>query len=106
MNNLYHVRRVEDSLKKILDWLDGTDEAGWERQIELGEQCRSDMERVARLVYRGAKARSHSALGPEHSPDAGRLNRAIPHVLAMLTAMRNRNRAAALEHGRAAMAVM
>jgi hypothetical protein len=97
---------AKNSLKGILDWLAGTDEAAWERQIELGEECRSDMERLARPIYSGAKARSHGALGPERDPDAGRLNRANPHVRAMLTAMRNRNRAAALEHGRAALGVM
>jgi len=97
---------AKNSLKSILDWLAGTDEAGWERQIELGEECRSDMERMARPIYTGAKARSHGALGPERDPNAGKLNRVIPHVRAMLTAMRNRNRAAALEHGRAALAVM
>jgi hypothetical protein len=96
---------AKNSLKSILDWLAGTDHAGWERQIELGEQCRSDMERLARPKYSGSRKESHS-LGPERNPDAGKLNRAIPHVRAMLTAMRNRNRAAALEHGRAAMAVM
>src|SRR5580658_7195085 len=31
---------AKDSLKNILDWLDGSDHAGWERQIELGENCR------------------------------------------------------------------
>jgi len=97
---------AKNSLKSILDWLAGTDEGGWEHQIELGEQCKSDMERLARPIYRGAKARSHGALGPERDPNAGKLNRATPHVRAMLTAMRNRNRAAALEHGRAALAVM
>jgi hypothetical protein len=97
---------AKNSLKKILEWLDGSDQAGWEHQIELGEQCQSEMERMARAIYRGAKARGHVAQGPERSPDAGKLNRAIPQLRAMLTAMRNRNRAAALEHGRAAMAVM
>ena len=96
---------AKSSLRSILDWLDGTDEMAWERQIELGEECRSDMERMARPIYSGARKGSH-AFGPERNPDAGKLNRAIPHVRAMLTAMRNRNRAAALEHGRAAMAVM
>lgn len=95
-----------DSLKSILEWLDGTDEAGWEGQIELGEECRSDMERTARPIYRRDKTGSRSAQGPERSPDAERLNRATPHVRAMLGAMRSRNRAAALEHGRAALAVM
>jgi hypothetical protein len=96
----------KNSLKSILDWLDGTDETGWERQIEIGEECRSDMDRLARPIYTGAKARSHGALGPERNPDTGKLNRAIPHVRATLSAMRSRNRAAALEHGWAAMAVM
>jgi hypothetical protein len=96
---------AKQSLKNILEWLDGTDKAGWERQIELGEECRSDMERMARPIYSGARKGGH-AFGPERNPDAGKLNRAIPHVRAMLTAMRNRNRTAALEHGRAAMAVM
>jgi hypothetical protein len=92
----------KDSLKSILEWLDGTDEGGWEDQIELGEECRSDMERMARPIYR----RSRSAQGPERNPDAERLNRAIPHIRAMLTAMGSRNRAAALEHGRTALAAM
>lgn len=85
------------SLKSIVEWLEGTDDAGWEAQIEAGEGCRSDMERMARPNYRRDRDRN---------PDSGRLNRATPHLRAMLTAMRSRNRAAALEHGRAALAVM
>ncbi len=41
----------KETLKSILDWLAGTDEAGWEQQIELGEECRSEIERMARPVY-------------------------------------------------------
>jgi hypothetical protein len=96
---------AKNSLKNIVDWLDGDDKAGWERQIELGEECRSDMERMARPKYSGARKGGH-AFGPERNPDSGKPNRAIPHVRAMLSSMRNRNRAAAQEHGRAAMAVM
>ncbi len=90
----------KDSLKSILAWLQGTDEGGWEAQIESGEGCRSDMERMARPIYGRGKT------GPERNPDSEKLNHAVPHVRAMLTAMRNRNRAAAVEHGRAALAVM
>ena len=96
----------KDSLKSILGWLEGTDDTGWGHQIELGEECRSDMERMARPIYRRDKTGSHSAQTPERNPDSERLNRAIPHVRAMLTAMGSRNRAAALEHGRAALAAM
>ena len=77
----------------------------WEGEIELAETCRSDLERMARLVY-GRGKRSAQGQGPERNPDAARLNRVIPHVRAMLTAMRSRNRTVALEHGRAALAVM
>jgi len=93
------------SLKGIMEWLEGSDHAGWERQIEVAEECRSDMERTARPKYSGARKGSH-AFGPERNPDAGKLNRATPHVRAMLSAMRSRNRAAALEHGKAALAAM
>ena len=91
-----------NSLKNILQWLEGTDDAGWENQIELGEECRSDMERMARPIYR----RNRTFQPPERNPDAAKLDRASPHVRAMLHAMRSRNRTAALEHGRAALAVM
>ena len=93
---------AKTSLKTILDWLAGSDHAEWERQIELAEGCRSEMERSARPIYRRGRS------GAEKSQDAGKLNRAIPHARTMLTAMRNRNRnrAAALEHGRAALGVM
>jgi hypothetical protein len=102
MNTMY--TDAKNSLNSILDWLAGTDETGWERQIELGEECRSEMERLARPKYGGARKGSHQ-FGPERNADAGKLNRATPHVRAMLSAMRNRNRAA-LEHGRAALGVM
>ena len=91
----------KETLNGILEWLAGTDEAGWEQQIELGEGCRSEMERMARPIY-GRGKRS----GPERNPDAPKLNRAIPHVRAMLTAMRRRDRTAALEHGRAGLAAL
>lgn len=94
----------KDSLKTILEWLDGTDEAGWEDQIGLGEECRADMERMARPSYRRDK--TAYGQGPQRNPDAPKLNRAIPHVRAMLNAMRIRNRAAASEHGRAALAAL
>jgi len=95
---------AKESLRNILDWLAGADETGWERQIEIGEQCRSDMERMARPIY--GRTRGRSTLGPQRDPNAGKLDRAIPHVRAMLHALQSRNRAAALEHARAALGVM
>jgi len=95
----------KDALKRILDWLEGTDEAGWAAQIESGEAARADMERMARPDYHRGRGRGIGQ-APQRDPNAHKLNKAIPHVRAMLTAMQSRNRAAALEHGKAALAVM
>ena len=92
------------ALENILKWLEQTDDAEWEHQVEVAEACRSDMERMARPDYR----RGHGSAfqGPQHDPNAPKLNKAIPHVRAMLTAMQKRDRVAALEHGKLALAVM
>jgi hypothetical protein len=90
---------AKGSLTGILEWLEGADDAGWENQIDAGEQCRADLERMARPNY----GRGKSGSVPDHNPH---LNKVIPHVRAMLASMRSRNRAAALEHGRAAFAAM
>ena len=98
----------EDSkaaLKRILDWLEGTDEAGWDSQIESGEAARADMERMARPDYHRGHGKG-MVQGQQRDPNAGRLNKAIPHVRAMLTAMQNRDRVAALEHGKLALTVL
>lgn len=95
----------KDTLKNILEWLEKANDTGWEDEIDLAEGCRSDMERMARPDYHRGRARGMTQ-GPQRDPNAPRLNRAIPHVHAMLAAMRSRNRAAALEHARLALAVL
>lgn len=94
----------KEALENILKWLEGSDEAGWESQIESGEAAREDMERMARPDYH--RGRGRGITQAQLDPNAPKLNKAIPHVRAMLTAMQSRNRAAALEHGRLALAVM
>ena len=47
----------KNSLKGIVDWLEGSDEAGWEGQIETGEAAREDMERMARPDYHRGRGR-------------------------------------------------
>jgi hypothetical protein len=89
---------IKTSLTGILKWLEGSDDGGWDTQIELGEQCRSDMERMARPNYR-----RQTPGEPGHNP---KLDRAVPHVRAMLASMRSRNRTAAVEHGKAAVIAM
>jgi hypothetical protein len=95
----------KNSLKDIVDWLEGSDETGWEAKIESGETAREAMERLARPDYHRDRGRG-TVQGPQRDPNAPKLNKAVPHVRAMLAAMRSRNRAAAIEHGKAALAVM
>ncbi len=62
----------------------------------------------SRMEVAGTGRVSFSAVGRKtYNPIvyADAKNSLAPHVRAMLHAMQNRNRAAALEHGRAAMAV-
>jgi hypothetical protein len=99
-NLLMTYSEAKGSLTSILEWLEKDDDAGWEGQIDVGEQCRSEMERMARPNYKRGNRVSGT---PDHNPN---LNRAIPHVRAMLASVRSRNRAAAVEHGKAAVAVM
>jgi hypothetical protein len=58
----------KDSVKSILEWLEGTDETGWEAQINLGGKCRSDMERAF-----STPARNSSTPDPVSSFVAGAL---------------------------------
>lgn len=96
---------AKESLKNILQWLEKTDDSGWENQIERAEECRSDMERMARPDYHRGHGKG-AMQGPQRDPNAPRLNHAIPHVRAMLSAMRSHNRTVASEHGKLALAAM
>lgn len=95
----------KDALANIVKWLEGSEDAGWEGQIQSGEATRDDMERMARPDYHRGQGKG-SFQGSQLDPNAPKLNKAIPHVRAMLTAMQDRNRLAALEHGKLALAVM
>ena len=83
-------------IRGIVQWLEGTDEAGWPDQTELALEALRDVERMA---------------APKQGPDKGpveivpgdpKMQRAHPHVRDMANAMRRRNRKRALEAGRAA----
>ena len=88
-------------LKTILDSLK-PDEVGWDDQIESGNQCLYEMHQMTRPSYRPYKV-AGSDKWPSHVPDGAGLSRALPHVKAMMSAIRRRDRATALESGRAAL---
>ena len=72
------------------------DDAEWQAQTELVQACLTEMaEMSAPPIHPSMGATSRYV----HRPVADKLNRAMPHVRSMLTAMRDRDRTTALAHG-------
>jgi hypothetical protein len=92
-------------LQTILQSLQAPGQAGWDDQIESGNQCLYEMHQMTRPSYRAYKT-SSSDKWPSHVPDGAGMNRAMPHVKAMMSAIRRKDRATALENGKAALAEM
>lgn len=72
------------------------DDAEWQVQTELVQSCLAEMVEMSEPIM-NPSIRSTSRY--VHRPVADKLNRAMPHVRLMLTAMRERDRATALAHG-------
>jgi hypothetical protein len=88
---------VKRTLQGTVEWLqkESDAESWWQAQIDQSEMCLSEMERMT-------DPRSQSKVAADVMP----VIRAIPQVREMLSAMRDRDRATALEHGKAALAAM
>src|SRR5438105_8355864 len=88
-------------LESIVRWLrnEEQDELQWQAQTELVQACLAEMVEISQPVSNGSKG---IAARYVHRPAADKLNRAMPHVRAMLAAMRERDRLAALTHGETA----
>ena len=68
----------------------------WESQTEVVEACLAEMAEMSEPTINSSKGVESRYV---HRPAADKLNRAMPHVRAMLEAMRARDRAGALKHG-------
>ena len=72
------------------------DEAEWQAQTDPVQACLAEMVNMSEPTV-------HSSMGATsryvHRPVADKLNRAMPYVRSMLTAMRDRDRTTALAHG-------
>lgn len=91
-------------IRSILQSLEKDDSAAWDDHIESCKECLYEMHQMARTL--NGKTRQVSARGLLRDPVAEKLNRALPHVKAMVTAIRRRDQVKALESGKAALAVM
>jgi hypothetical protein len=88
---LYNSTKV--LLQSIVQSLESGDTAEWDDQIESLKSCLYEMHQMSRP--------SHG-----YQPVSQRLNQAVPHVKSMLSAIRRKDQASALNSGKAALAVM
>jgi hypothetical protein len=98
----YTTKRVihHNTMKSLLDgvvrWLKtgpSPNDAEWQAHTDLVQVCLVEMVEMSVNPSNGASSRS------VQRPVANKLNRAMPHVRYMLTAMWDRDRTTALAHG-------
>jgi hypothetical protein len=68
----------------------------WQAQTEAVEICLTEMAEMSEPIVNSSRGVESRYV---HRPAADKLNRAMPHVKAMLAAMRARDRTEALRHG-------
>jgi hypothetical protein len=88
-------------LESIVRWLRTEalapqDDTEWQAQTDLVQVCLTEMVETVELTVNLSKGATSRYV---HRPVADKLNRAMPHVRAMLTAMRDRDPTMALAHG-------
>ena len=92
-------------LQSMLQSLE-TDKAGWDNQIESGKQCLYEMHQMSKPQYKGYRTEGPKGKTAVLVSVSENVNRAIPHVKAMARAIRQKDRATALQSGKAAIAEM
>ncbi len=93
-------------LQGILRSLETVEKAGWDDQIESGKQCLFEMYQMSRPLYKGYRTEGPNAKSQGAIPVSTKVNRAIPHVKVMVSAIRRKDQATALQSGKAALAEM
>ena len=93
-------------LIKIVQLLETVDQVDWDDQGQSGRECLYEMHQMTRPTFQAYRMDSTDSKWSLHLPDSAKLNKALPHVKAMVTAIRHRDRSAALISGKAALAAM
>ena len=101
---------VYDSTKtllcSIIRSLETADEAAWDDLHELGKECIYEMSQMTRQSYQPCRKDSANTQWPSRLPDSDKSLEAMPHVKALVSAIRHRDQATALESAKAALAAM
>jgi hypothetical protein len=93
-------------LQSILHSLETANGSKWDEQNESGKQCLYEMYQMSKPLYKGYKTEGSQGKTAVLVPVSENVNRAIPHVKAMLRAIRLQDRATAIESGKAAITEM
>jgi hypothetical protein len=93
-------------LRGILQSLENPTNVGWDDQVESGRQCLYEMHQMARPEYKGYRTEGPNGKPAGPVPVSAKVTRAIPHVKIMVSAIRRRDQATALQSGKAALAEM
>jgi hypothetical protein len=83
-------------LTTVLQSLETADDIPWDDHIESSKEC----------LYEMSQMKTQGVASAVDSRASQKASRAIPHVKLMLSAIRRRDRATAVEHGKAAFAAM
>jgi hypothetical protein len=86
-------------LESIVRWLStdpSKNDAEWQAHTDLFQSCLAEMVEMSEPT---ANPSVGATLRYVHRPVADKVNRAMPHVRSMLTAMRDRDRTTALAYG-------
>ena len=91
-----NTKNLLESIVRGLKTQPPQDDAEWQAQTDLVQGCLAEM---AEMSEPAANPSMGATSRYVHRPVADKLNRAMPHVRSMLTAMRDRDRTTALAHG-------
>jgi hypothetical protein len=92
-------------LRTIVQTLENSAEPRWDDHLECGRQCLFELHQMSHSSVQCHRADSNGK-SQAHVPALDRSTRAIPHVKAMLRCIREREQAAAIQSGKAAISEM
>jgi hypothetical protein len=93
-------------LQSILLSLEGDGQAMWDDHAESGNTCLYEMHQMSGSLHKAYRSDHMNANSRAQSGFPQKLNRAMPHARMMVIAIRNKDRARAIESGKAALAEM
>ena len=91
-----NTKNLLESIVRGLKTQPPQDDAEWQAQTDLVQGCLAEVAEMSEPTVNQSMGATSRYV---HHPVADKLNRAMPHVRLMLTAMRDRDRTTALAHG-------